>query len=117
MVTNHSLTQHCIVPVKPLILQQYSLTQLITVLARSGKSLSSKRGVSPSMYSVGPPLCLGEQMSLPRSQHRSAIQDLFDGNRAKFCRSIGWNILAANGWLDKGKKPSFPKIVERRGQS
>ncbi len=43
---------------------------------------------------------------------RRAIQDLYDGNRAKFCRSMGWNIWAANGWLDKGKKPSFPKIVE-----
>jgi biotin operon repressor len=43
---------------------------------------------------------------------RSLIQEHFDGNRAAMCRSLGWNIWALNGWLDKGQKISFPKLLE-----
>lgn len=33
-------------------------------------------------------------------------------NRAQFCRMMGWNIWALNGWLNKGEKVTFPKLVE-----
>lgn len=45
-----------------------------------------------------------------------ALEKLVDascaGNRAQFCRMMGWNIWALNGWLNKGEKVTFPKLVE-----
>lgn len=34
------------------------------------------------------------------------------GNRAAFCRIMGWNEWALNGWIKEGERITFPKLVE-----
>jgi len=40
------------------------------------------------------------------------IDTTFDGNKALFCRHMGWDNWAVKGWLNKGKQPSLPKLVK-----
>ena len=42
---------------------------------------------------------------------KNQVQDLTGGNRAKFCRSIGLNARALNGWLGKAERPSFSQLL------
>lgn len=43
---------------------------------------------------------------------RQVIKSRFDDNRAAMCRAMHWNAWALNGWLDHGRKVSFPKLIE-----
>lgn len=40
------------------------------------------------------------------------IASIYKGNRAAFCRHMGWNAWGVNGWLDKNQRISFPKLLE-----
>lgn len=40
-----------------------------------------------------------------------AIWHYSDGNRSKFCKSIGLNSWAMKGWLTKNEKPSLPQFL------
>lgn len=37
---------------------------------------------------------------------RERVQSLADGNRAVFCRAVGFNSMGLTGWLTKGERPS-----------
>ncbi len=39
------------------------------------------------------------------------VQVLTGGNRAEFCRLIGLNARALNGWLSKGERPAFTQFL------
>jgi len=52
----------------------------------------------------------------PSAEHfRSAVQSMVDsvagGNRAAFCRSVGFNRYALKGWLTKGERPSITQFL------
>lgn len=40
------------------------------------------------------------------------IDQAFAGNRAAFCRSMGWNAWAVKGWINDGQRISFPKLLK-----
>jgi hypothetical protein len=37
---------------------------------------------------------------------RERVQSMADGNRAVFCRAVGFNDMGLTGWLTKGERPS-----------
>jgi hypothetical protein len=52
----------------------------------------------------------------PSAEHfRSAVQSMVEsvagGNRAAFCRSVGFNRYALKGWLSKGERPSITQFL------
>lgn len=40
------------------------------------------------------------------------IQDRAAGNKALFCKELGWDSWAANAWLQKGKKPTLRRLLD-----
>ena len=42
---------------------------------------------------------------------REQVQSLAQGNRAAFCRAIGFHSHALNGWLNKGERPAFTQFL------
>lgn len=42
---------------------------------------------------------------------KKAIRHYSEGNRSKFCKSIGLNSCAMTGWLTKNEKPSLPQFL------
>lgn len=40
------------------------------------------------------------------------IDHAFSGNRAAFCRSMGWNSWAVKGWINDNQRISFPKFLK-----
>lgn len=83
---------------------------------RSGKQLSELKYWAAS--------AVGSMVAMNTSTHsnptvdafRHAIMALVDrltcGNRAEFCRVIGFQEHALNGWLTKAERPSMPQFLE-----
>lgn len=42
---------------------------------------------------------------------REQVQALAAGNRAAFCRAVGFNDRALNGWLNKGERPAVTQFL------
>lgn len=42
---------------------------------------------------------------------REQVQALAAGNRAAFCRAVGFNDRGLNGWLNKGERPSVTQFL------
>lgn len=40
------------------------------------------------------------------------IQDRAAGNKSLFCKELGWDLWAANAWLQKGKKPTLRRLLD-----
>jgi len=43
---------------------------------------------------------------------KTLVKQAAHGNHALFCRQMGWNEWALNGWLKNGQKITFPKLLE-----
>lgn len=39
------------------------------------------------------------------------VQTLTTGNRAAFCRAVGFNDRGLNGWLNKGERPAVTQFL------
>jgi hypothetical protein len=39
------------------------------------------------------------------------IQHRADGNKANFCRDLGWDSWAVNSWLHKGQRPTLQRLL------
>lgn len=51
-------------------------------------------------------------LELFQSRVRQEVERSFGGNRSAFCREMGWQPRAMNGWFLKNQRPSFPMLVE-----
>jgi len=43
---------------------------------------------------------------------RRLIDERYAGNRAAMCSELKWNSWGLKGWLDKGQRVSFPKLIQ-----
>jgi len=57
--------------------------------------------------------CQAQERSLDvfRKNLLQLIQLRADGNKARFCRDLGWDSWAANSWLRKGQRPTLQRLV------
>ncbi|HEY8023081.1 MAG TPA: TniQ family protein [Burkholderiaceae bacterium] len=77
------------------------------------------RADQPSVEQVVLSLIGSASLSQPRptlelfqSRVREVVERSFGGNRSAFCREMGWQPRAMNGWFLKNQRPSFPMLVE-----
>lgn len=50
-------------------------------------------------------------LELFRNNLTKLIQLCANGNKAKFCRDLGWDSWAVNSWLRKGQRPTLQRLV------
>jgi hypothetical protein len=43
---------------------------------------------------------------------RRLVDERYAGNRAAMCRELKWKFWDMKGWLDKGQRVSFPKLIQ-----
>lgn len=55
--------------------------------------------------------CFAPSVGRFRDFVRERVQSLTAGNRAAFCRALGFNDRGLNGWLNKGECPAIPQFL------
>jgi hypothetical protein len=76
-----------------------------------GVSLGTERAIEATIARNGDLVDIATRERFIRTL-KFLLEQTAHGNRAAFCRIMGWNEWALNGWLKNGQKITFPKLLE-----
>lgn len=86
-----------------------------SLLALPGATAESKQTflIEESLFSMlQQPRSDPPSLQTFRENLRKLIEERAQGNKASFCRELGWDAWAVHAWLRKGKRPCLQRLVD-----